>query len=83
MSRYFSYSFRDCDLTLCAGLIPAYTYVFFTYVAITEPLNHFKYFDKQSRTNLIAEENNRATLLSVSNQISIASVASDPHWNCS
>mgnify|MGYP000989277674 FL=1 len=65
-------------LMLCAGLIPSIYVCIFTYVAI----NFFSTTLSiliNNQMNLIAEENNRATLLSVSNQIEeIASVVSDP-----
>ena len=65
-------------LMLCAGLIPSIFVCIFTYVAINLFSTTLSIFIN-NQMNLIAEENNRATLLSVSNQIEeIASVVSDP-----
>ena len=65
-------------LMLCAGLIPSIYVCIFTYVAINLFSTTLSILIN-NQMNLIAEENNRATLLSVSNQIEeIASVASDP-----
>lgn len=65
-------------LMLCAGLIPSIYVCIFTYVAINLFLTTLSILIN-NQMNLIAEENNRATLLSVSNQIEeIASVVSDP-----
>lgn len=65
-------------LMLCAGLIPSIYVCIFTYVAINLFSTTLSILIN-NQMNLIAEENNRATLLSVSNQIEeIASVVSDP-----
>ena len=65
-------------LILCAGLIPSIYVCIFTYVAINLFSTTLSILIN-NQMNLIAEENNRATLLSVSNQIEeIASVVSDP-----
>lgn len=65
-------------LMLCAGLVPSIYVCIFTYVAINLFSTTLSILIN-NQMNLIAEENNRATLLSVSNQIEeIASVASDP-----
>lgn len=65
-------------LMLCAGLIPSIYMCIFTYVAINLFSTTLSILIN-NQMNLIAEENNRATLLSVSNQIEeIASVVSDP-----
>lgn len=65
-------------LMLCAGLIQSIYVCIFTYVAINLFSTTLSILIN-NQMNLIAEENNRATLLSVSNQIEeIASVASDP-----
>ena len=65
-------------LMLCAGLVPSIYVCIFTYVAINLFLTTLSILIN-NQMNLIAEENNRATLLSVSNQIEeIASVVSDP-----
>lgn len=65
-------------LMLCAGLFPSIYVCIFTYVAINLFSTTLSILIN-NQMNLIAEENNRATLLSVSNQIEeIASVASDP-----
>lgn len=65
-------------LMLCAGLIPSIFVCIFTYVAINLFSTTLSILIN-NQMNLIAEENNRATLLSVSNQIEeIASVVSDP-----
>ena len=65
-------------LMLCAGLIPSIYVCIFTYVSINLFSTTLSILIN-NQMNLIAEENNRATLLSVSNQIEeIASVASDP-----
>ena len=65
-------------LMLCAGLIPSIYVCIFTYVAINLFSTTLSILIND-QMNLIAEENNRATLLSVSNQIEeIASVVSDP-----
>ena len=65
-------------LMLCAGLIPSIYVCIFTYVAIILFSTTLSILIN-NQMNLIAEENNRATLLSVSNQIEeIASVVSDP-----
>lgn len=65
-------------LMLCAGLVPSIYVCIFTYVAINLFSTTLSILIN-NQMNLIAEENNRATLLSVSNQIEeIASVVSDP-----
>lgn len=65
-------------LMLCAGLIPSIYVCIFTYVSINLFSTTLSILIN-NQMNLIAEENNRATLLSVSNQIEeIASVVSDP-----
>ena len=65
-------------LMLCAGLISSIYVCIFTYVAINLFSTTLSILIN-NQMNLIAEENNRATLLSVSNQIEeIASVVSDP-----
>ena len=65
-------------LMLCAGLIPSIYVCIFTYVAINLFSTTLSILIN-NQMNLIAEENNRATLLSVSNQIEeIASVVLDP-----
>ena len=65
-------------LMLCAGLVPSIYVCIFTYVAINLFSTTLSILIN-NQMNLIAEEDNRATLLSVSNQIEeIASVASDP-----
>ena len=65
-------------LMLCAGLVPSIYACIFTYVAINLFSTTLSILIN-NQMNLIAEENNRATLLSVSNQIEeIASVVSDP-----
>ena len=65
-------------LMLCAGLIPSIYVCIFTYVAINLFSTTLSILIN-NQMNLIADENNRATLLSVSNQIEeIASVVSDP-----
>lgn len=65
-------------LVLCAGLVPSIYVCIFTYVSINLFSTTLSILIN-NQMNLIAEENNRATLLSVSNQIEeIASVASDP-----
>lgn len=65
-------------LMLCAGLIPSIYVCIFTYVAINLFSTTLSILIN-NQMNLIAEENNRATLLSVSNQIEeISSVVSDP-----
>lgn len=65
-------------LMLCAGLFPSIYVCIFTYVAINLFSTTLSILIN-NQMNLIAEENNRATLLSVSNQIEeIASVVSDP-----
>ena len=65
-------------LMLCAGLIPSIYVCIFTYAAINLFSTTLSILIN-NQMNLIAEENNRATLLSVSNQIEeIASVVSDP-----
>ena len=65
-------------LMLCAGLIQSIYVCIFTYVAINLFSTTLSILIN-NQMNLIAEENNRATLLSVSNQIEeIASVVSDP-----
>ena len=65
-------------LMLCTGLIPSIYVCIFTYVAINLFSTTLSILIN-NQMNLIAEENNRATLLSVSNQIEeIASVVSDP-----
>lgn len=65
-------------LMLCAGLIPSIYVCIFTYVVINLFSTTLSILIN-NQMNLIAEENNRATLLSVSNQIEeIASVVSDP-----
>lgn len=65
-------------LMLCAGLIPSIYVCIFSYVAINLFSTTLSILIN-NQMNLIAEENNRATLLSVSNQIEeIASVVSDP-----
>ena len=65
-------------LMLCAGLIPSIYVCIFTYVAINLFSTTLSILIN-NQMNSIAEENNRATLLSVSNQIEeIASVVSDP-----
>lgn len=65
-------------LMLCAGLIPSIYVCIFTYVAINLFSTTLSILIN-NQMNLIAGENNRATLLSVSNQIEeIASVVSDP-----
>ena len=65
-------------LMLCAGLIPSIYVCIFTYVAINLFSTTLSILIN-NQMNLIAEENNRATLLSVSNQIEeIALVVSDP-----
>lgn len=65
-------------LMSCAGLIPSIYVCIFTYVAINLFSTTLSILIN-NQMNLIAEENNRATLLSVSNQIEeIASVVSDP-----
>lgn len=65
-------------LMLCAGLIPSIYVCIFTYIAINLFSTTLSILIN-NQMNLIAEENNRATLLSVSNQIEeIASVVSDP-----
>lgn len=65
-------------LMLCAGLVPSIYVCILTYVAINLFSTTLSILIN-NQMNLIAEENNRATLLSVSNQIEeIASVASDP-----
>ena len=65
-------------LMLCAGLIPSIYVCIFTYLAINLFSTTLSILIN-NQMNLIAEENNRATLLSVSNQIEeIASVVSDP-----
>ena len=65
-------------LMLCAGIIPSIYVCIFTYVSINLFSTTLSILIN-NQMNLIAEENNRATLLSVSNQIEeIASVVSDP-----
>lgn len=65
-------------LMLCAGLFPSIYVCIFTYVAINLFSTTLSILIN-NQMNLIAEENNRATLLSVSNQIEeISSVVSDP-----
>lgn len=65
-------------LMLCAGLIPSIYVCIFTYVSINLFSTTLSILIN-NQMNLIAEENNRAILLSVSNQIEeIASVVSDP-----
>lgn len=65
-------------LVLCAGLVPSIYVCIFTYVSINLFSTTLSILIN-NQMNLIAEENNRATLLSVSNQIEeIASVVSDP-----
>ncbi len=65
-------------LMLCAGLIPSIYVCIFTYIAINLFSTTLSILIN-NQMNLIAEENNRATLLSVSNQIEeISSVVSDP-----
>ena len=65
-------------LMLCAGLIPSIYVCIFTYVSINLFSTTLSILIN-NQMNLIAEENNRATLLSVSNQIEeITSVVSDP-----
>lgn len=65
-------------LMLCAGLFPSIYVCIFTYVAINLFSTTLSILIN-NQMNLIAGENNRATLLSVSNQIEeIASVVSDP-----
>lgn len=55
-------------LMLCAGLVPSIYVCIFTYVAINLFSTTLSILIN-NQMNLIAEENNRATLLSVSNQI--------------
>ena len=65
-------------LMLCAGLVPSIYVCILTYVAINLFSTTLSILIN-NQMNLIAEKNNRATLLSVSNQIEeIASVVSDP-----